>query len=155
MPKIDAPEKLFFDLLGKEMSDQELIDIFPVAKAELDGHDKENKVIKIELNDTNRPDLWSPAGVARALSTYELEEIPYYDFFSTKEESKDSGNRVIIDHESAIGIRDFSIGFACRGVEVDDDMLVNLIQSQEKLCFNFGRKRKTIAMGIYRSELIN
>ena len=86
MPKIDAPEKLFFDLLGKEMSDQELIDIFPVAKAELDGHDKENKVIKIELNDTNRPDLWSPAGVARALSTYELEEIPYYDFFSTKEE---------------------------------------------------------------------
>ena len=72
MPKIDAPEKLFFDLLGKEMSDQELIDIFPVAKAELDGHDKENKVIKIELNDTNRPDLWSPAGVARALSTYEL-----------------------------------------------------------------------------------
>ena len=24
MPKIDAPEKLFFDLLGKEMSDQEL-----------------------------------------------------------------------------------------------------------------------------------
>ena len=155
MPKIDAPEKLFFNLLGKEMSEQELIDIFPVAKAELDGHDVENKVLKIELNDTNRPDLWSPAGVARALSTYETGEIPYYDFFSTKEESKDSGNRVIIDDESAIGIRDYSIGFACRGVEVDDDLLVNLIQSQEKLCFNFGRKRKTIAMGIYRSNLIN
>ena len=39
MPKIDAPEKLFFSLLGKEMTDQELIDIFPVAKAELDGRD--------------------------------------------------------------------------------------------------------------------
>lgn len=154
MPKIDAPEKLFFSLLGKEMSDDELVDIFPVAKAELDGHDKENKVIKIELNDTNRPDLWSPAGVARALKTYETGEVKEYPFFSKKGDMKDSGNRVIIDNESAIGIRDFSIGFACRGVKVDNDLLVNLIQSQEKLCFNFGRKRKTIAMGIYRSELI-
>ncbi len=154
MPKIDAPEKLLFSLLGKKMSDDELVSIFPVAKAELDGHDVENGVIKIELNDTNRPDLWSPAGVARALKTYETGEIPYYDFFSTKDESRDSGGREIIDHESAIGIRDYSIGFAVRGVEVDNEMLVNLIQSQEKLCFNFGRKRKTIAMGIYRSELI-
>ena len=39
MPKIDAPEKLFFTLLGKEMTDEELIDIFPVAKAELDGRE--------------------------------------------------------------------------------------------------------------------
>ncbi len=155
MPKIDAPEKIFFSLLSKEMTDDELISIFPVAKAELDGHDRENKVIKIELNDTNRPDLWSSAGVARALKTYETGEIPYYDFFSTKDEEKDSEGREIIDDESAVGIRDFSIGFACRGVEVDNDLLVNLIQSQEKLCFNFGRKRKTIAMGIYRSELIN
>lgn len=61
MPKIDAPEKLFFSLLGKTMTDDELVDIFPVAKAELDGHDRENRILKIELNDTNRPDLWSPA----------------------------------------------------------------------------------------------
>ena len=155
MPKIDAPEKLFFSLLGKKMTDDELSDIFPVAKAELDGHDKEHGVIKIELNDTNRPDLWSPMGVSRALRTYMTGEIPYYDFFSTKDEAKDSDGREIIDDESAIGIRDFSIGFCCRGVTVDDDLLTSLIQSQEKLCFNFGRKRKTIAMGIYRSELIN
>ncbi|MDY0303829.1 MAG: phenylalanine--tRNA ligase subunit beta, partial [Sphaerochaeta sp.] len=29
-----------------------------------------------------------------------------------------------------------------------------LIQSQEKLCHNFGRKRRTIAIGLYRSDLI-
>lgn len=155
MPKIEAPENLFFSLLGKKLTDDELVDIFPVAKAELDGHDAEGKVLKIELNDTNRPDLWSPAGVARALSTYETGEIPYYDFFSTKDDEKDSEGRVIIDDASAIGIRDYSIGFGARGVEIDEEMLLNLIQSQEKLCFNFGRKRKTIAMGIYRSELIN
>ena len=154
MPKIDAPEKIFFSLLGRKMSDEELVNIFPVAKAELDGHDEKEGVIKIELNDTNRPDLWSAAGVARALTTYKSGEIRHYDFFSTKDRALESGDRAVIDDESALGIRDYSIGFAARGKEVDNDLLVNLIQSQEKLCTNFGRKRKTIAMGIYRSDLI-
>lgn len=154
MPKIDAPEKIFYSLLGKKMSDDELVSIFPVAKAELDGHDTDHHVIKIELNDTNRPDLWSPAGVARALRCYETGSVPEYDFFSSKDDEKDSEGRMVIDDESVIGIRDYSIGFAAKGQTVDDDLLVNLIQSQEKLCTNFGRKRKTIAMGIYRKELI-
>ena len=152
MPKIESTEQMFFSLLGKTMTDQELIDIFPVAKAELDGHDGDT--IKIELNDTNRPDLWSPAGVARALKAYETGIIPEYGFFSTKDDEKDSGGRMIIDDENIVGIRDFSIGFAARGVAVTDDLLITLIQSQEKLCTNFGRKRKTIALGIYRSDLI-
>ncbi len=154
MPKIEVPENIFYELLGRRMTDDELLDIFPVAKAELDGHDTEGHVIKIELNDTNRPDLWSAAGVARALKTYQSGKIPSYGFFSTKDDEKPSDGRIVIDDESAIGIRDYSIGFAARGRTVDDELLVNLIQSQEKLCTNFGRKRKTIAMGIYRSELI-
>ncbi len=154
MPKIEVPENIFYELLGKRMTDDELLDIFPVAKAELDGHDTEGHVIKIELNDTNRPDLWSAAGVARALKTYQSGKIPSYGFFSTKDDEKPSDGRIVIDDESAIGIRDYSIGFAAKGRTVDDELLVNLIQSQEKLCTNFGRKRKTIAMGIYRSELI-
>ena len=154
MPKIEAPENIFFSLLGKRMTDDELVDIFPVAKAELDGHDTETHTIKIELNDTNRPDLWSTAGVARALKCYQNEKIPEYGFFSTADDEKPSDGRMVIDDESAIGIRDYSVGFAAKGKKVDDELLVNLIQSQEKLCSNFGRKRKTIAMGIYRSNLI-
>ena len=152
MPKIEVPEKLFFSLAGRSYTDDELMDIFPVAKAELDG--KGEGSIKIELNDTNRPDLWSAAGVARALKTYESGKIPSYDFFSTKDKELPSEGREVIDDASALGIRDFSIGFAAEGATVTEDLLVNLIQSQEKLCFNFGRKRKTIALGIYRSDLI-
>ena len=153
MPKIEVPEKLFFSLAGRSYTDDELMDIFPVAKAELDG--KGEGSIKIELNDTNRSDLWSAAGVARALKTYESGKIPTYDFFSTKDKELPSNGREIIDDASALGIRDFSIGFAAEGATVTEDLLVNLIQSQEKLCFNFGRKRKTIALGIYRSDLIS
>lgn len=154
MPKIEVGEKQFYNLLGREYSDEELISIFPVAKAELDGHDREKGIIKIELNDTNRPDLWSSCGVARALKTYLSGKSKNYNFFSKKGDVKDSGGREIIDDSSVIGIRDYSIGFAVKGKSVDDDTLTSLIQSQEKLCGNFGRKRKTIAMGIYRSELI-
>lgn len=152
MPKIEVKEDLFYELYGKKASDDELVDIFPVAKAELDGH--EDGTIKIELNDTNRPDLWSAAGVARALKTYETGKIPEYPFFSKKGDFKDHGGRRIVNDKSVVGIRDFSVGFAVRGKKVDDGLLRALIQAQEKLCWNFGRKRKTIAMGIYRSDLI-
>ena len=152
MPKIEVPESMFFSLAGRSYSDDQMMDIFPVAKAELDGH--EDGVVKIELNDTNRPDLWSAAGVARALRSYESGKVPHYDFFSSKDKTMDSAGRVHIDYESALGVRDFSISFAASGCTVTEEMLINLIQSQEKLCQNFGRKRKTIAIGIFRSDLV-
>ena len=152
MPKIETTGRLFFSLLGKTLNDIELEAILPVAKAELDGH--EDDVLKIELNDTNRPDLWSAAGLARQLKSYECEDILLYDFFSTAEETLDSEGRSLIIDASVKEVRPFSIGFAARGHQVDEDDLEALIQSQEKLCSNFGRKRKTIAMGIYRSDLI-
>lgn len=151
MPKIETTEKALFSLLGRKYSDGELEDILPVAKAELDAH--ENDVFKIELNDTNRPDLWSAAGVARALNAYENEEIALYDFFSTKDETFDSEERSV-KGSNAPEYRKYSIGFAAKGHVVTEDDLEALIQSQEKLCWNFGRKRKTIAIGIYKSDLI-
>ncbi|WP_422480268.1 phenylalanine--tRNA ligase subunit beta [Pleomorphochaeta sp. DL1XJH-081] len=154
MPKIEVHEKLFNSLLGESYSDTHLEEVFPVAKAELDGHDVEEGIYKIELNDTNRPDLWSAAGVARQLASYRDSSILQYDFFSTEEETLDSEGRSLIVHESAALVRPFSIGFAATGKIVDEEILLNLIQSQEKLCNNFGRKRKTIAMGVYRSDLI-
>ena len=152
MPKIEVPEKLFFSLAGRNYTDDEMNDIFPVAKAELDGH--EEGTIKIELNDTNRPDLWSVAGVARALRTYESGKIPHYDFFSNATKTQDNGGREHFNEESCLGVRDFSISFAAEGCTVTEELLLNLIQSQEKLCQNFGRKRKTVAIGIFRSDLI-
>lgn len=154
MPKIEVHEDLFISLLGETYDDARLEAIFPVAKAELDAHDTEEGLYKIELNDTNRPDLWSAAGVARQLVCYREEMVVGYDFFSTAEEQLDSGDRALVVHESAALVRPFSIGFAVTGKIVDEQILLNLIQSQEKLCNNFGRKRKTIAMGVYRSDLI-
>ncbi|MCF0237947.1 MAG: phenylalanine--tRNA ligase subunit beta [Sphaerochaetaceae bacterium] len=154
MPKIETTEKLFYSLMGRPYSDAELEEIFPRAKAELDEHDKEGKVIKIELNDTNRPDLWSPMGVARLLKNYENPSIHHYDFFSSKNFTADNEGREMIIGPDASKVRPFGCGFVACGKTVDEDILLTLIQNQEKLCWNFGRKRKSIAMGIYRNNLI-
>ena len=154
MPKIEVHEDLFNSLLNHTYSDDALEMIFPVAKAELDAHLKDEHLYKIELNDTNRPDLWSAGGVARALNTYETKQLTNYDFFSSKEEGKESGGRELIVHESVKEVRPFSVGFSVTGKVVDENILESLIQTQEKLCNNFGRKRKSIAIGVYRSDLI-
>ncbi len=154
MPKFETKEKFLFNLLGREYTDDELEQVFPRAKAELDEHDKENGVFKIELNDTNRPDLWSAMGLARLLKNYENPQIKQYDFFSSKCFTADNKGRELHVGNRAKEVREFSCGFVAKGKTVDEDILLTLIQSQEKLCFNFGRKRKTIAMGIYRNDLI-
>jgi phenylalanyl-tRNA synthetase beta chain len=51
-------------------------------------------------------------------------------------------------------IRPFIGSFVAEGKEVTDALLREIIQSQEKLCGNYGRKRKTIAMGVSRADLI-
>lgn len=154
MPKFETKEKFLFNLLGREYTDDELEQVFPRAKAELDEHDRENGVFKIELNDTNRPDLWSAMGLARLLKNYENPQIRQYDFFSSKCYTADNKGRELHVGSRAKEVREFSCGFVAKGKTVDEDILLTLIQSQEKLCFNFGRKRKTIAMGIYRNDLI-
>lgn len=155
MPKIETSGKLLFSLMGKQYTDEQLEKYFPVAKAELDGHDEEQDLYKIELNDTNRPDLWSSAGLARQLRQYMSGDTPVlYDFFSTSEAAMDDGGRQLIIDKSARKVRPYSIGFAATGVTVDGDILQAIIQSQEKLCWNFGRKRRSIAMGVYRNDII-
>ncbi len=154
MPKIDVHQEALFGLLGKRMSDAELEEILPAAKAELDASADENGIIKIELNDTNRPDLWSTAGLARQLASYLGSPRKEYDFLSSEVEQKDHGNRVVEVDPALEEIRPFVAAFAIAGHPMSEVELDDLIQTQEKLCWNYGRKRSSIAMGVYRTDLI-
>ena len=105
MPKIEVNEKLFFNLLGTTLDYDELEARLTCGKAELDEKPdatlpEAERTIKIELNDTNRPDLWSTAGIARQLRQHAkltvrgAKPVDYRSFFSTAEKACDSGNRV-------------------------------------------------------------
>ncbi|MGI5075054.1 phenylalanine--tRNA ligase subunit beta [Treponema vincentii] len=164
MPKIDVNEQLFFKLLGSQYDySPEFEHLLSSAKAELDeapsaATPKSERIIKIELNDTNRPDLWSTAGLARLLRMHTggaSNKSDYQAFLSTLAERKDSGHRTIIVDPELQGVRPFMTAFVISGKPIDEPMLKDIIQTQEKLCWNFGRKRRSISMGVYRSELIN
>jgi phenylalanyl-tRNA synthetase beta chain len=158
MPKIDVNEKLFFSLMGDSPDAARLEAVLPTAKAELDGWDKEaalpeDRTIKIELNDTNRPDLWTTAGLARQLKTHRTKKTPDYPFFVPLGESRGAKYAVEVD-ESVHFVRPYLAGFVARGVSITDSMLKELIQAQEKLTWNYGRKRKTVSIGLYRPSII-
>ena len=161
MPKIEVNEKLFFKLVGRTWDYDTLERKLTCAKAELDEkpdmtQKEDERVIKIELNDTNRPDLWSTGGIARCLREYEngCSTSDYRDFLSSDKEIKSSANRYITVDPSLKDIRPYMVAFVISGKSVDDAMLKDISQTQEKLCWNFGRKRKTISMGVYREAEI-
>ena len=156
MPKIEVNEKLFFNLLGKNYDFDTLEKKLTFAKAELDekpdmSQPENERVIKIELNDTNRPDLWSTGGVTRQLRIHEGGARSDYSSFMSKTGSvKDCADRVITVDPEMKNIRPYMVSFVISGKPIDDPMLKDIIQTQEKLCWNFGRKRRSISMGVYR-----
>lgn len=160
MPKIEVNEKLFFNLLGKKYDYDMLEDRLTCGKAELDEKPdtslpEDQRVIKIELNDTNRPDLWSTAGVARQLRVHSGGKASdYSSFMSSKDKEIDCGNRLVTVAPQLKDIRPYMIAFVISGKPIDEPMLLDIIQTQEKLCWNFGRKRRTVSMGVYRSSMI-
>jgi len=159
MPKIEVNENLFFSLLGRRYDAAGLEGIFPGAKAELDGWDavqncpEDERVIKVELNDTNRPDLWSTAGLARALRVRAGGAIPEYPFFSKEGDAKSAKRKVVVE-PTVKEARPFLAGLFVSGKSMTDAVLKDIIQTQEKLCSNFGRKRRTVSMGIYRTSIV-
>ncbi len=155
MPKIEVFEDALYRYSGRTFeNDAELEKMLETAKAELDGRDEKEGILKIELNDTNRPDLWSTAGLGRQLRTAEGGDIPVYSFFSDEKTAKDTGERRLSVDPELSNIRPYITAFVVTGKPIDEAMLNDLIQTQEKLCWNYGRKRKSIAMGVYRNDLI-
>ncbi|MDR0450153.1 MAG: phenylalanine--tRNA ligase subunit beta [Treponema sp.] len=164
MPKIEVNEQAFSVLAdpagwGKVWESREAFEeALSCAKAELDeDSDKElpvgERTLKIELNDTNRPDLWATAGCARQLRIYAGGRRPDYPFFSAPGDLKEASRKVKVE-ATVRKVRPYLAGFVASGKRVTDASLRDMIQTQEKLAWNFGRRRRTVSMGLYRTGII-
>jgi phenylalanyl-tRNA synthetase beta chain len=168
MPKIEVNEEVFFALAegaGRGWENRALFEeALTCAKAELDSDlwsadsgqslPAAERILKIELNDTNRPDLWGTAGCARQLRVYHGGRQPEYPFFSRPGTAQKAARTVTVE-QSVQRVRPYLAGFIAGGKAITDPMLRDMIQTQEKLAWNFGRKRRTLSMGLYRTALIN
>jgi phenylalanyl-tRNA synthetase beta chain len=164
MPKIEVNEEIFYTLAGcpggksRWNNRDEFEEALVCAKAELDEDSDKSlpageRTLKIELNDTNRPDLWGTAGCARQLHVYNGGKRPEYAFFSRPGDVKKAQRKVKVE-ASVKQVRPYLAGFVASGKTITDPMLRDMIQTQEKLAWNFGRKRRSISMGLYRISLI-
>ncbi len=144
MPKIEIPLADFLPLAQLENTDK-LEKLLESQKAELDGLSE--KTVKIELNDTNRPDLWTSAGVARGLRCWKNGAEEHLKSMSDPVDS-------IIVSEKLSDKRPFIAAFKAEGWTVDEDGLESLIVAQEKIASSFGKERKTAAIGFYPLDSI-
>ncbi len=123
-----------------------LEDWLMLVKGELKGHNPETGELRVELQDSNRPDLWCCEGIARQIRIKQRgAAIPYAFFHKQK--------HVIGKLLVAPGmekVRPYVAACAAVGYSVTAHGLTQLIQTQEKLADIFGRKRRTVSIGLYR-----
>lgn len=121
-----------------------------LVKGELKGHNPETGELRIELQDSNRPDLWCCEGIARQIRIKQQGRLKPYSFFAKKPQPPHH----LIVKPGMEQVRPYVAACTAKGYRVTEKGLAQLIQTQEKLADIFGRKRKTVSIGIYQLQNI-
>ena len=148
MPTITFSLEDLSGLVGKKLSVDEVDELVEYGKGELENHDAATGEVTVNFDDTNLPYLWSVEGVARVmrgilgihkgLAPFTVEEGP---------------RKILVD-DSVKDIRPFIAGFIAKGKKVDDYLIKQFIQLQDKLDESFGKRRSKVAIGIYSYEKV-
>ena len=150
MPTIDIKKSDLDILIGKKLSLAALEKHLMLAKAELKEHNDETDGLKVELSDSNRPDLWSAEGIARQIRTALSGKPEELHFFKHGRKA----TREIKVSKDMKSVRPYIAACTANDVRMNDDVLAQMIQSQDKLSEIFGRKRSTVSIGIYELNRI-
>lgn len=109
----------------------------------------ETSEFSVENKDTNRPDLWSAEGMARALRGFLGIEVGLKRY----RVRRDSGVVVKVNRELR-SIRPFIACVVARNVRLSYGIIRGLIHLQDKLDQSYGRKRRRSSIGLYDYDLI-
>jgi len=121
-----------------------------LVKGELKGQSPETGELRIELQDSNRPDLWCCEGIARQIRIKQAGTSAPYPFQSPR---KPPVKQVVVG-AGLEELRPYVAACMATGYQVTQEGLAQLIQTQEKLAEIFGRKRRTVSIGLYRLPAI-
>ncbi len=150
MPTIDIKKKDLDTLIGRKLTVAALEKHLMLAKAELKEYNAETDDLKVELSDSNRPDLWCAEGVARQIRMALTGKPEDYHFFKPGRKA----TRVIRVAKEMRQVRPYIAACTVQGLRMNNDVLTQMIQSQDKLAEIFGRKRSTVSIGIYELDKI-
>lgn len=105
--------------------------------------------LSLENKDTNRPDLWSPEGIARALRGFLGLQAGPRDYAIA------GPSRVAIKVDPRLEkIRPFIACSVVKNVKLSDSAIRGLMHLQDKLDESYGRGRKKSSIGLYEFDLI-
>ncbi len=149
MPNISFSYNDFQKLLGRKLPIEEFKELSLLyAKAEVEGYDAKSGEIKVALDDTNLPYLWCVEGLARL-----FRGVLGVEKGMPKLKIEASSYRVAVD-SSVEAIRPFIATFVAEGAKLDNYLLEQLIQLQEKFCEGYGRRRQKVSIGLYSHKRI-
>ncbi|TKS59027.1 MAG: phenylalanine--tRNA ligase subunit beta [Nitrospira sp.] len=117
-----------------------------LVKGEIKGHNPETGELRIELQDSNRPDLWCCEGIARQIRIKQQGKLKPYPFLKQKPRA----TQLLMVVPGLERVRPHIAACTARGYRVTEEGLAQLIQTQEKLADIFGRKRRTVSIGLYQ-----
>ena len=146
MPTISIFQEDFSQLVGQPASMAEIEQWMPLVKGEVKDVVNDTGEVRVELQDTNRPDLWCVEGIARQIRSVLTGSLKPYAFFSTRGQAK----RRIQVMQGMETVRPYVAACASIGYTMTQEGLAQCIQTQEKLADAFGRNRETVSIGLYR-----
>jgi len=147
--RLNDLEQLFGKSLPRDPS--QLDEILYSVKCELSKTTtpiSDDTELQLENKDTNRPDTWSTEGIARALRGYQGLEVGIKKYRARK-----VAVHIAVDRELA-DIRPFICCSVVQGLNINDAIIRELVQLQEKLDQSYGRNRRRSSIGLYDFDLI-
>ncbi len=149
MPTIEASfgdlERLVGEKLPKEAG--RLDDLLYYVKGQVESF--EGDVLKVEIKDGNRPDLWNVEGIARCL------RLALGVEGGLKSYVIDGSSKIKVLVDSRLEkIRPYIACSILKKVKLDDDIIRGLMHLQDKLDQTYGRNRRRASIGLYNFDLI-
>jgi phenylalanyl-tRNA synthetase beta chain len=151
LTQFDDLEQLYGQKLPR--NHEELNELLYSVKCELSGLSRTTPInddteLQLENKDTNRPDTWSPEGIARALRGLQGLELGIKKYSA---QSAEVEIRVDKDIET---IRPYICCVVAKHPKLNDAIIRGLIHLQEKLDQSYGRNRRRSSIGFYDFDLI-
>ena len=143
MPTITFSLKDLQHLTGRKLAIEEIQELAHYGKGDFESYDNETDEVKIDFGDTNLPYLWSVEGFARLINGIigvhkGIPEIKIH-----------KGSYEVIVDTSVTKYRPYIACFAAKGHKVDDYLIKQIVQLQEKFCETYGRRRQKVSIGLY------
>jgi len=143
MPRIHVKKAHFDELLGKNLTIDELINFGFDYGIEIEQDDNDESKVIFEIG-ANRHDLSSAEGLAEAVGVYlGLKQIPTYNLVQTEKREQ------ITVTAATQKIRPFVVGAVLRNITFDQNRYDSFIDLQDKLHQNICRKRTLVSIGTH------